>query len=161
MALSMLIRHRPEEISSLADSTCELGDGKTCASVAIDELDESIKLRIHERACQREHWASCESAARSLQPSNPEGARELYEKACRNGIDSACAVVGELRVSPTIQIDRQVRSWERQCKRGIWACCEKAGKELLQTNEKRAKRLLEVACEKGLESACASLNGTR
>ncbi len=157
-ALEVMVLHRPEEVEALARSICEVGDGKSCADVAIAQLNEPTKLSIRERACRLEDWRACALAAQSLQEKNPERAKSLYKIACRNGVDSACAIVGELQVSARSQTDKQIDRWESECARSIWKSCEKAGRELLSVNNKRGLELLNIACQHGVEPACTALN---
>jgi TPR repeat protein len=133
------------------ERSCREGDGQAC-------------LR-HGRTYESRHRPG-EFASQSL-------ALRYYEKGCEVGLSDACFAAATLHRSGTFKDPQAAFALEeRICDLGDSRGClavvkttseRKSYDESLaaarQTDEERAKRLLEVACHKGLESACTLLNG--
>jgi len=112
------------------------------------------------RQCQQGVTDYCYPLGRFLKlglggPADPEGARALFERACRGHVTGAC-----LELDPHF-VDADLRkSAELGCRNGDQSFCVDLASLLWRgvggpADIPRAKELLEVACRKGYARACA------
>jgi hypothetical protein len=133
-------------------------------SEAVAETTEQAQVHRKMREqfgaqCQQGIEAYCYPLGRLLKfgwggPADPDGARALFERACRAHVTDAC-----LELDPHF-IDADLRKTaELGCRKGDQRFCVQLASMLWRgvggpSDQERAKELFEVACRKGYSRAC-------
>ena len=142
--------------------------------VIVDPTSEQVAAETHQQAqvnrkareqftrqCQQGLTDYCYPLGRLLKlglggPADPEGAKTLFERACRGHVTNAC-----IELDPHF-IDADLRKTaELGCRNGDQGWCVDLASMLWRgvggpADLPRAKQLLGVACRKGYARACAS-----
>lgn len=123
------------------------------------EMDREARKQLTAR-CQRGLTDYCYPLGRMLKlgeggPPDPNGARALFERACRGHNTNAC-----LELDPHFADGDLRKSAELGCRDGQQSFCVDLASMLWRgvggpADIPRARELLEVACRKGYAPACA------
>ncbi|HWM85689.1 MAG TPA: hypothetical protein VNO33_07620, partial [Kofleriaceae bacterium] len=134
---------REQREAAKCDEACDSGFGPACRAI------ESMRRSGGPRA------SDAKAAARTRM------ARDLDEKACREGDAAACHGLSEMLLDEGdgAAADRARDLLVRACDAGLARSCEAAAR-LSGAGSATAKTLLEKGCEGGLGRACAGLSTT-